>query len=267
MDHPFLDVRTINVCIQTIKTMFQSLSLFQTSIHPSSHHSDYHSLLHNWTTYLHVSTRNARVSLYFNKCQRRISFCFSDDSEIYCGLSSRASIEWKKYFNEIHFGFNHFTIRCIFSELIPTGAVILFNFYIISHLIRKHRRLHQPQREHSRTTSWMNIVLLLHALLFLGSLLSHIVGHFIMSEAHEAWWVLLAILINSSINFYLYCLSGKAFRNEIYRWIQKVRIQLFRKLDIRDDRYYRDDEIDIINMVIPLRRQHVNDFHQHFLRS
>lgn len=246
--------------------MFQPLPLFQTSIHPSYHHHDCHSLLHNWTTSLHVSTRNTRVSL-LEEISEKNFFCFSDDSEIHCGLSSRASNEWKRYFYELHFGLNHFTIRCLFSELIPTGAVILFNSYIIFHLIRTHRRLHQqPHREHSRTTSWMNIVLLLHALLFLGSLLSHIVGHFTVTEAHEAWWVLLAILINSSINFYLYCLSGKAFRNEIYRMIQKLKIHFFRKLDIREDRCCRNDESDIIDVVIPLRRQHINDFHQHFLR-
>jgi hypothetical protein len=29
----------------------------------------------------------------------------------YCELDSNASIKWKKYFHEIHFGMNHFTIR------------------------------------------------------------------------------------------------------------------------------------------------------------
>lgn len=189
-------------------------------------------------------------------------YMYQAESPIVCDLNSKASIQWKKYFHEIHFGFNHFTIRCLFSELLPTGAVILFNFYIVSHLIHTHRRLDQPPREHSRTTSWMNIVLLLHALLFLASLLSHIVGHLTVSEAHEAWWVLLAILINSSMNFYLYCLSGKAFRNEIYRLIQKMKIQLFHKCHIREDRCCGNNEMDIIDVVIPLRRQHINDFHR-----
>jgi hypothetical protein len=141
-------------------------------------------------------------------------------SKTYCELSATASVEWHKYFHELRFGLNHFTIRCLFSELIPTGAVILFNSYIIYHVVRVYRRLdqtngHQPRQEQSRTKSSMNIVLILHSLLFLASLFSHIVGHFIVDEAHEAWWVLLAILINCSINFYVYCLSGKAFRNEI----------------------------------------------------
>ena len=193
-------------------------------------------------------------------------------NKTYCDLSPQASIKWKKYFYEIRLGLNHFTVRCLFSELIPTGAVILFNLYIISHLLRTHRHLNQSHREHQRTTSWMNIVLLLHALLFLASLLSHVVGHFTVTEAHEAWWVLLAVLINSSMNFYLYCLSGKAFRNEIRRFIHQVHIQLFRKVHIRENHRRRrrnqqcHEQINEIRVNIPLRRQHINDFHRRFSR-
>ncbi|CAF1292746.1 unnamed protein product, partial [Adineta steineri] len=48
-----------------------------------------------------------------------------------------------------------------------------------------------------------------------------ILGYFMTIEAHETWWVSLAILINCSLNFYIYCLSGKAFRNEIRRFIHR----------------------------------------------
>ncbi|CAF1308468.1 unnamed protein product [Rotaria sordida] len=155
----------------------------------------------------------------------------------YCDLSSKASMKWKKYFHEIHIGLNHFTIRCLFSELIPAGAIILFNSYIIYHVVRISRRLHQtnarqPRKEQWRTKLWMNIVLVLHSLLFLSSLLAHIVGHFIPIEAHEAWWVLLAILFNCSLNFYVYCLSGKAFRNEIYLFIQRFKRRFFHRQHI-----------------------------------
>jgi hypothetical protein len=143
-----------------------------------------------------------------------------------CNLNTNVSVEWERYFHEIHFGMNHFTIRCLFSELIPPGAIILFNSYIIHHLIRTHRRLRQRHREQSRTTSWMNIVLILHSCLFLASLFSHIVGHFVVDEAHEECWILLAVLINCSLNFYVYCLSGKAFRNEIHRFFQRLKIRL-----------------------------------------
>ncbi|CAF1433254.1 unnamed protein product [Rotaria sordida] len=109
--------------------------------------------------------------------------------------------------------------------------------YIIYHVVRISRRLHQtnarqPRKEQWRTKLWMNIVLVLHSLLFLSSLLAHIVGHFIPIEAHEAWWVLLAILFNCSLNFYVYCLSGKAFRNEIYLFIQRFKRRFFHRQHI-----------------------------------
>ncbi len=85
---------------------------------------------------------------------------------------------------------NHYTIRCLFFELIPTGAIILFNSYIVYHIVRTYCRLHQtysykPRKGQSRTTLWMNIVLVLHSSLFLLSVLSHIVGHFTAVEVHE----------------------------------------------------------------------------------
>ncbi len=148
-----------------------------------------------------------------------------------CELHPNASIKWQKYFHEIDLGLNHFTIRCLLSELIPTGVIILFNSYIVYHVVRLYHRLHrtrnyQPHNRQSRTTSWMNIVLILHSTLFLSSLFAHIIGHFTVVEAHETWWILLSVLINCSLNFYVYCLSGKAFRNEIRRFIQRCKIRL-----------------------------------------
>jgi hypothetical protein len=185
---------------------------------------------------------------YLNQTRSETPFLYHSSNEIldstmnksktYCELSTTASVKWHKYFHELRFGFNHFTIRCFFSELIPTVAVILFNSYIIYHVVRVYRRLnqingHQPRKEQSRTKSSMNIVLILHSSLFLTSLFSHIAGHFIVAEAHEAWWILLAILMNCSINFYIYCLSGKAFRNEIRRFIQQLRTRVFNRRVIR----------------------------------
>ncbi len=189
----------------------------------------------------------------------------------YCELSSKASIKWKKYFHETRFGMNHFTIRCFFSELFPTGAVILFNIYIIHHLIRAYRRLHQTiaqnqRKEQSRTKSWVNIVLILHSFLFLASLLSHIVGHFTVTEAHEAWWVLLSVLINSSLNFYIYCLSGKAFRNEIRRFIQR----LLNRIRTCQDRQHcccrsesLSDEMNNCQVIIQLETRRLNGINEH----
>jgi hypothetical protein len=165
-----------------------------------------------------------------------------------CKLYSNASVKWEKYFYEFHFGMNHFTVRCLFSELIPTGAIILFNSYIIYHLIRTYHHLHQtnghkPRKEQSRTTSWMNIVLILHSLIFLASLCSHIVGHFIVIEAHEAWWVLLSVLMNCSLNFYIYCLSGKAFRNEIRRFIHRLKTRIFNRTQTLQQQSYQNPRL------------------------
>jgi hypothetical protein len=150
----------------------------------------------------------------------------------YCQLHSNASIQWQRYFYEVHLGRNHFTIRCFFSELIPSGAIILFNSYIIYHLIETYRHLHQtsayePCKKQLRTASWMNAVLILHSSLFLISFFSHILGHLIVIGTHETWWILLAILVNCSLNFYIYCLSGKAFRNEIRRFIRRLKTRSF----------------------------------------
>jgi len=109
----------------------------------------------------------------------------------------------------------------------------------------------------------MNIVLLLHSSLFLASLLSHIVGHFTVTEAHEAWWVLLAVLMNCSLNFYIYCLSGKAFRNEIRRLIQRFKMQRFQKLHIHQQRYNQNqrlgDQMNNCQIIIPLKTRSPDD--------
>lgn len=145
----------------------------------------------------------------------------------YCGVNRNASIGWQKYFSDIHFGANHSTIRCLFSELIPTGAILLFNSYILFCLFQTCRRLERVnstrlRQRQSQTTSWMNTILVLHSSLFLCSLFSHILGHVMRIEAHETWWVSTAILINCSLNFYIYCLSGIAFRKEIRRLVQRL---------------------------------------------
>ena len=161
----------------------------------------------------------------------------------YCGINSDASVKWQEYFSKLDFGQNHYTIRCLLSELTPTFTIILFNSCIVYHLIRTHRRFYRMSNvsslypKQSRTTSWMNLVLILHSSLFLLSLLSHIVGHWMSVEAHETWWVSLSILINCSLNFYLYCLSGSAFRNEIRRLVRLINIKKYSQ-NINQQYYY-----------------------------
>ncbi|CAF0968821.1 unnamed protein product [Adineta ricciae] len=154
----------------------------------------------------------------------------SNTTVVVCEVHPNASLRWQRYFQELHLGFNHFTVRCLFSELIPTGVIILFNSIIIHHLLRTNYHLskritHRADIKQFGARSWMNIVLVVHSFLFLFSLLSHIIGHIKASEAHESWWVLLAVLMNCSLNFYVYCLSGRAFRIEVGRLIRRCRQQ------------------------------------------
>lgn len=177
----------------------------------------------------------------------------SNTTVVICELHPNASLRWQRYFQEFHLGFNHFTIRCLFSELIPTGVIILFNSIIIHHLLRTNHHLskriaHRIDIKQLGARSWMNIVLVVHSSLFLCSLLSHIIGHINATEAHESWWVLLAVLMNCSLNFYVYCLSGHAFRIEVGRLIQRCRRQyLYHRQIYRDrHRYESSFELNIV---------------------
>ncbi len=81
--------------------------------------------------------------------------------------------------------------------------------------------------------SWMNIVLLLHSLLFfLSSSISSLV-FFSTSDVVLAHWVSVIILANCSLNFYIYCLSGKQFRRELQR-IAKRYIRHIHKAFVRN---------------------------------
>jgi hypothetical protein len=49
-------------------------------------------------------------------------------------LHRKVSIKWEKYFQEIHLGINYATIRCLFSELIGTGTIIILFENIVDHI-------------------------------------------------------------------------------------------------------------------------------------
>ena len=43
------------------------------------------------------------------------------NASIQCTFDNRhVSLIWQKYFDDLSFGFNYHTIRCLFSELIPS---------------------------------------------------------------------------------------------------------------------------------------------------
>jgi hypothetical protein len=73
-------------------------------------------------------------------------------------------------------------------------------------------------------TSWMNIVLILHSFLFCFSSVTATIVHWLTSDFLLSYSTSFVILANCSLNFYVYCLSGKSFRNEIrklfYRYFQ-----------------------------------------------
>ena len=237
MDYIVLDVRALGVRISSIEVAFSSVEATQTQVHRPNRPDRAHSCRHHWPSTVHVPTECPQNAHSRVKARQVIScsvhvFYSSDPSKnvtvSLCQLDPLASARWHKYFHEVHLGLNHFTIRCLFSELIPTLVTILFNSYIVCQVLRSHHRLNQTtirlsRRDSLRITSWMNIVLILHSFLFLASLLSHILGHFLAVEAHESWWVLLVVLTNCSVNFYVYCLSGRAFRNEIRLFVRRCK--------------------------------------------
>ncbi|CAF0829562.1 unnamed protein product [Rotaria sp. Silwood1] len=214
-------------------------------------------------------------------------------SSIHCTYDNQhLSFMWQNYFDDLSFGFNYHTIRCLFSELIPSLLVALFNIGIIACILRTtahvrrrqqynhnsplsmpitigsttkmpassplylYDRSQQLQRQSSsRQTSlkgstnsntsvpfgkmsWMNIVLLLHSLLFfLSSSITSLI-FFSTSNLILAHWVSVIILANCSLNFYVYCLSGRQFRKELKR-IAKRYIRHISKAVLRN-RYSND---------------------------
>lgn len=85
----------------------------------------------------------------------------------------------------------------------------------------------------------MNIVLLFHSLLFFVSSSITSLVFFSTSDLVLAHWVSVIILANCSLNFYVYCLSGRQFRRELKR-IAKRYIRHIHKAFLRK-RYSIDD--------------------------
>ncbi len=171
-----------------------------------------------------------------------------------CGLQKSISPLWLKFINDVRFNLNYTTLRSIFSEIIPSLLVILFDIGIIVHVIKSasyissngptlsarasafsartsdHGSFQCKESAdglvaHNRPrTSWMNIVLIIHSFLFCFSSLTATIVHWSTSDALLSYWRSVVILANCSLNFYVYCLSGKSFRNEIrklfYRYFQ-----------------------------------------------
>jgi hypothetical protein len=78
--------------------------------------------------------------------------------------------------------------------------------------------------------SWMNIVLILHSLLFFLSSSATSLVYFSTSNMKLAYWMSVIILANCSLNFYVYCLSGKHFRTELKRIAKRYIRNLYKKI-------------------------------------
>lgn len=239
------------------------------------------------------------------------------NSSVQCTYDpQRVSLKWQRYFEDLSFGLNYHTIRCLLSELIPSLLVALFNIAIIACILRttahvRRQQLCNPSMNNSTVAamtgsttkipqtspvyvfdrshqlqcpssvrtqislkgpapssnanvpfgkmSWMNVVLLLHSLLFfLSSSVASLV-FFSTSDMILASWVSVIILANCSLNFYIYCVSGRQFRKELKR-IAKIYIRHIRKIFVRN-RYspsHRRSPVQNIQNNIQQPVQHAN---------
>jgi hypothetical protein len=156
--------------------------------------------------------------------------------QMICGLKKSISLPWRSFLIDVRFGLNYTTFRSIFSEIIPSLLVSFFNIGIILRVIQSKFLLNSSSTNirqsqhgsfqskegvdglivHNRPrTSWMNIVLIIHSCLFFFSSLTATIVHWSTSDALLSYWISVVILANCSLNFYVYCASGKSFRNEI----------------------------------------------------
>jgi hypothetical protein len=159
--------------------------------------------------------------------------------QMICGLKQSISPSWHSFLLDVRFGLNYTTFRSIFSEIIPSILIIYFNIGIIIRVIQSRlvfssnnsstTNIRSTQNNSFQTregadglivhnrprTSWMNIVLIIHSCLFFFSTLTATIVHWSTSDALLSHWISVVILANCSFNFYVYCLSGKSFRNEI----------------------------------------------------
>jgi hypothetical protein len=91
--------------------------------------------------------------------------------------------------------------------------------------------------------SWMNIVLILHSILFfLSSSVTSLV-YFSTADMILAHWTSVIILANCSLNFYIYCLSGRQFRTELKRIAKRYTRNLHKTFSRRFHRHHRRHSI------------------------
>ncbi|CAF0720550.1 unnamed protein product [Adineta ricciae] len=204
------------------------------------------------------------------------------ESSTKCTLDmEHTSIKWKKYFTIDSFGCNYHTIRFLFSEIIPSILVGLFNICIIICILRTTAHVRRRQEfQHNQISmsmvtgttsklspsniydsnqqrhpamrrcsfkgpgatiapmtnapfgkmSWMNMILILHSILFFLSFSASSLVHFWTSNKELSYATSIIILASCSLNFYVYCLSGAHFRTELKRIAKRYIRNLHKKI-------------------------------------
>lgn len=123
-----------------------------------------------------------------------------------------------------------FWVHCMFLVLVPWATIFMLNMLIIRKVARTNRKMEEKRSSFAsekvkRSESQITRILLTVTFTFLVliALQSITQCFFMLKEAkgdrriiNEAFAVAkLGIVINSSINFFLYCLTGKRFRKEL----------------------------------------------------
>lgn len=125
-----------------------------------------------------------------------------------------------------------FWVHCMFLVLVPWLTIFILNMLIISRVVRANRGMSkrksiQGQEKAKKAENQMTRLLLTVTFVFLILIaLQCVTQCFFMMQpeiadmriVNEAFSVAkLGIVINSSINFFLYCLSARKFRKELFK--------------------------------------------------
>jgi hypothetical protein len=289
MDHRVLGDRTLYLRHITIACLTQSARSFSSTEELEISRNDLYCIADDFdclgSNCVLLCTKLEQVSQqvsFHNEPRRSSSSPNMTNSSMQCTYDAYIiSPFWRYYFDDLSFGWNYHTLRCLLSEWIPSLFVAFFNIAIVTCILCRTAQVRRQQQFNhgnhlsmsigtgstsklpasmpiqivdrptptiQRQTSmrnsnqaqavplgkmsWMNIILLLHSLLFfLSSSVTSLV-FFSTSNIMLAHWVSFIILANCSLNFYVYCLSGRQFRRELKRigkrYIRLISKKLFR---------------------------------------
>ena len=131
------------------------------------------------------------------------------------------------------FGY-HFLASTIINTLIPMASLVVLNGAIIATITRNSRQLQEVVGCDSHRRKNMTNILFSIVTCFIIFHLPRVIykSLYYFGNSDDAfrrkWWFIvpikkLTLMMNSSINFVIYCLLGKTFRNELYRFLRLSR--------------------------------------------